>query len=434
VERQKILIKGMVLPMTGSGDFFSKGEIAVEDGKILSVGPEGSAPQGFTPDEIFEGENLLAMPGLINGHTHAGMTLLRSYADDLPLMEWLEQKIWPFEAKMTEEDIYWGSKLAILEMIQSGTTCMLDMYMAMDRVAEAVDESGFRASLSRGMIGVAPNSQTSLDQAIELVKNWHGKADGRIQVLLGPHAPYTCPPDYLRKVIEVAKEYQVGINIHLAETAVEVEDIIKQYGKSPIRLMDEVGIFEVPVVAPHCVHVDQEEIGILAKHQVGVVHNPESNMKLASGASPVSEMLKAGVTVGIGTDGASSNNNQDLFGEMRTAAFLQKLSHGSTALPAYETLELATSRGAKAIGLDKLGQLKPGYTADIIILDMHKPHLYPRHDVVAHLVYSAHGSDVEHSIIDGKVVMKHRQVLTMDVEKTMAEVQKRAEEIKLRLV
>ncbi|HZW82378.1 MAG TPA: amidohydrolase, partial [Candidatus Deferrimicrobium sp.] len=365
MERQKILIKGMVLPMTGSGDFFSKGEIAVEDGKILSVGPVGSAPEGFTPDEIFEGENLLAMPGLINGHTHAAMTLLRSYADDLPLMEWLEQKIWPFEAKMTGEDIYWGSKLAILEMIQSGTTCMLDMYMAMDRVAEAVDESGFRASLSRGMIGVAPNSQTSLDQAIELVKNWHGKAEGRVQVLLGPHAPYTCPPDYLRKVIEVAKEYQVGINIHLAETAGEVEDIIKQYGKSPIRLMDEVGLFEVPVVAPHCVHVDQEEIGILAKHQVGVVHNPESNMKLASGACPVSEMLKAGVTVGIGTDGASSNNNQDLFGEMRTAAFLQKLSHGSTALPAYETLELATSRGAKAIGLDKLGQLKPGYTADI---------------------------------------------------------------------
>ncbi len=433
MKRQKILIKGMVLPMTGPGDFFPKGEVALADGKILSVGPEGSAPEGFSPEVMFEGEHILAMPGLINGHTHAAMTLLRSYADDLPLMEWLEQKIWPFEAKLSDEDIYWGTKLAIAEMIQSGTTSMLDMYAAMDQVAKAVEESGFRASISRGMIGVAPNAQAVIDESIELIKNWHGKAEGRVQVLLGPHAPYTCPPDYLKKVIELAKEFRVGINIHLAETAGEVEDITKQYRKSPIRLMEELGLFDCPVVAPHCVAVDQEEIQILAKYQVGVVHNPESNMKLASGISPVTEMLEAGVTVGLGTDGASSNNNLDMFGEMRTAAFLQKVSHGSTALPAYQTLELATVHGAKAIGLERLGQLKPGYTADMIIMDMKKPHLYPRHDIVAHLVYAAHGSDVEHSIIDGRVVMKDRQVLTLDVEKTMLEVQNRAMSVKQKL-
>ncbi|HWJ03330.1 MAG TPA: amidohydrolase, partial [Verrucomicrobiae bacterium] len=390
MERQRILIKGMVLPMTGAGEFYARGEVAVEDGKIVSVGPEGSAPAGFRPQVTFDNPNYLAMPGLVNGHTHAGMTLLRSYADDMPLMEWLQEKIWPFEAKLMPEDIYWGTKLCILEMILSGTTTMLDMYFAMDLVAKAVEETGFRACLSRGMIGTGPGAELAFNQSKELIEAWHNKADGRIKVLLGPHAPYTCPPEYLQRVIKLSEEYGVGINIHLAETRVEVEDIVKQYGKSPIRLMEDIGLFDRPVVAPHCVHVDEAEIEILARRKVGVIHNPESNMKLGSGISPVKQMLDAGVTVGIGTDGASSNNNLDMFGEMRSAAFLQKVSQGSTALPAYQVLEMATVQGAKALGLENLGQLSPGFKADVIILDLHQPHFYPRHDVVAHLVYTAH--------------------------------------------
>lgn len=429
MDKKKILITGMILPMTGPKDFYPQGEVAIENGNILSVGPAGSVPQGWQPEVVLGGPDFLAMPGLINGHTHAGMTLLRSYADDMPLMQWLQEKIWPFEDKLGAEDIYWGTKLCLLEMISSGTTTLVDMYFAMDRVAQAVEESGFRASLSRGMVGSGPNAELAVTESQELIKNWHGKANGRIQVLLGPHAPYTCPPDYLKRVIKLSEEYGVGINIHLAETRGEVEDITKQYGKSPIRLMEEVGLFSRPVVAPHCVHVDEEEIQLLAKYGVGVVHNPESNMKLASGVCPVTKMQQAGVKVGIGTDGASSNNNLDLFGEIRSAAFLQKVNYGATALPAYQALEMATVNGAKALGLEKLGCLAPGYKADVILLDLHKPHFYPRHDIVAHLVYSAHATDVNTVIIDGKVVMEERNVLTIDSEKTIMEVQLRVQAI-----
>ncbi|HEX3015682.1 MAG TPA: amidohydrolase family protein, partial [Desulfobacteria bacterium] len=215
----------MVLPMTGAETFYTQGEVAIDNGKILSVGPQGSAPEGWTPDIVYANPDFLAMPGLVNGHTHAAMTLLRSYADDLPLMEWLETKIWPFEAKLTHEDIYWGTKLCIVEMLLSGTTTMVDMYDGMDRVAEAVEEIGSRAVLSRGLIGSAPNGATALAENEALLKMWHGKANGRIQVRLGPHAPYTCPPEYLRKVMDIAAKYNAGINIHLAETKGEVDDI-----------------------------------------------------------------------------------------------------------------------------------------------------------------------------------------------------------------
>lgn len=431
---KRILFRGMVLPMTGEEDFYPRGEVAIEAGKILSVGALGSTPQDWVPEIVYDNPNFLAMPGLINGHTHAAMTLLRGYADDLPLMEWLQNKIWPFESKLTSDDIYWGTKLCILEMLLSGTTTLVDMYDSMDKVAEAVAESGFRAILSRGMIGINSGAEKAVAQSIDLIKQWHGQADGRITVMLAPHAPYTCPPDFIKRVVKLAEEYNVGINIHLSETKGEVEDITKQYGKSPVRLMQEIGLFTRPVVAAHCVHVDDEEIEILAANNVGVIHNPESNMKLASGVSPVTKMLAAGVKVGLGTDGPASNNNLDLFGEIRSAALLQKVSFGSTVLPAYQALELATVKGAQALGLQKLGQLRPGFKADMIMLNMHQPHLYPRHDVVAHLVYAAHGSDVENVIIDGNVVMEGRMVHSMNAEQIMTEVDTRAEAIKQRLI
>lgn len=424
----KILLRGMVLPMTGPDDFYADGEIAIEDGRIVSVGERGSAPADFVPEQTLDYPMDVFLPGLINTHTHAAMTYLRGYADDLPLMQWLESKVWPFESKMTGEDIYWGTALALCEMIRSGTTTMLDMYMEMDRVAEAVLQAGTRGVLSRGLIGAAPNFEDALKENIELFR-YHGAGDGRITVMFGPHAPYTCSADSLRRVKEEADRLGAGIHIHVAETLDEIKTIREQTGKTPVQWLEEVGLFGGHVVAAHCVHLTDEDIEILKQRNVQVAHNPESNMKLNSGTARIPDLLKRGVNVGLGTDGASSNNNLDLFGEMRSAALQQKLMVNSMALPAYTVLEMATVRGAEALGLDKLGKLVPGYKADIISVDLDQPHFYPRYAVPAHLVYSAHAGDVRNVMVDGKLIMKERQLLTLDEKQICREAEQRSKKI-----
>ncbi|HBV96480.1 MAG: N-ethylammeline chlorohydrolase [Peptococcaceae bacterium BICA1-7] len=428
----KLLIKGAtVITMENHDSVFDGGEIAVEGQNIVSAGPAGSAPEGFDPDRTIDASGMVALPGFVNTHTHAAMTLLRSYADDLPLMKWLEEKIWPLEARLEAEDIYWGTMLCCLEMIRSGTTSFADMYFFMDQVALAVEKAGMRASLSRGMIGVGPEAQQALDYGPEFVGRWHGQAGGRITVRLGPHAPYTCPPDYLKKVIEMAGKLGVGIHIHLAETRTEVEDMLKNYGKTPIQLVESLGLFELPVLAAHCVHLDERDMEILAAKKAIVAHNPESNMKLASGIAPVTALLKAGVAVGLGTDGAASNNNLDMMEEMRSAALLQKVSTmDPLALPSFQALGMATAGGAGAMGLEgQLGLLKKGCKADLILLDAKKPHFFPRNDWMAHIVYAAQSSDVDTVIIDGNVVMEGRKVLTIDEDEVYQQVQSRAERL-----
>lgn len=416
-----------VLSFGDSVSVLQDGAVAIKEDRIVYAGPREDVPAGFKPGRVIEGKDHLVLPGFVNCHTHAAMTLLRSYADDLPLMEWLEKKIWPLEAKLTPDDIYWGTLLCCLEMIKSGTTTFGDMYFAMGSVARAVEKAGMRASLSRGLIGVSPEAEKSLDESREFVGKWHKAAEGRITTMLGPHAPYTCPPEYLKRVIKMAGDLDVGIHIHIAETKQEVNDIKKQYGMSPVRLMKETGLFEVPVMAAHCVHVDDEDIAILVENKVKVAHNPESNMKLASGIAPVVKMLAAGVTVGLGTDGASSNNNLDMLEEMRSAALLQKVATmDPMALAAPRALEMATLAGAKALGLEDVGEIAPGKKADIILLNLKRPHLYPRHDLIAHVVYAAQSADVETVIIDGRVVMENRRVLTLDEEEIYSEVERRA--------
>lgn len=416
----KLLIKGVsILPMTGADQMIFPGDIAIEGNRIVAV---GQADAGWVADKVIDGTGKLAMPGFVNCHTHAAMTLLRSYADDLPLMRWLNEKIWPLEDNLMAEDIYWGTMLSIVEMIKSGTTSFIDMYFFMEEVAKAVEETGIRAVLSRGMIGAAPNAETAVEESEMLIKKWHGAANGRITTMFGPHAPYTCPPEYIQRVCALADEYGVGVHIHLAETRTEVEDITNQYGKSPIQLMNDLGVFDRQVVAAHCVHLDQEDIQILKDKQVGVAHNPESNMKLASGIAPVPDMLSMGITVGLGTDGASSNNNLDMLQELRTAALLHKVSTGDpTVLPAYQALEMATVSGAKVLGLKDVGTIVPGAIADLILIDLEQPHLYPKHDIVANIVYSAQASDVDTVVIDGKVVMENRQLTFIDEAKVLAE-------------
>jgi len=418
----KILIQGpAVITMEGPGRIYEDGEIAVSGDSIVSAGPRGSAPEGFVARKVIDGSGMVALPGLVNCHTHAAMTLLRSYADDMPLMKWLNEKIWPVENRLRPEDVYWGTMLCCLEMIKSGTTAFADMYFEMDQVARAVEQSGMRASLARGMVGVGPDARKAIDESLSFVREWHGAAGGRIKVMFGPHAPYTCPPEYLQQVTELAADYNVGIHIHVAETKDEVEQIYANYNKSPVKHLQATGLFKVPVLAAHCVHVDEEDIEILAAEKVKVAHCPESNMKLASGISPVAGLLKAGVLVGLGTDGAASNNNLDLLEEMRTAALLQKVAAGDPmVLPAYETLQMATWKGAQALGLSGVGQLKAGMKADVILVNYQRPHLCPRHDLLANLVYAAQSADVETVIINGEVVMEDRRVLTLDEEEIMA--------------
>jgi len=425
----KTLIRAMILPMTGQDVFYPEGEIAIEGDRILSVGPKGSAPADFTPDRVLDLPNDVVMPGLINTHTHAAMTLLRSYADDLPLMPWLQDKVWPFEAKMSKEDIYWGTKLALAEMILSGTTTMLDMYGDMDRVGDAVLETGTRAVLSRGMIGNAPNGEKAFQESIELVEQYNGAGDGRISVMFAPHAPYTCSGEFMQRVTAEADRRGVGIHIHLAETLDEINTIQEQQGKTPVQWLNDLGIFGGHVVAAHCVHLTEEDMNILAEKKVAVAHNPESNMKLNSGTAPIPELRAKGVLVGLGTDGASSNNNLDLFGEMRSAALQQKLRKDSTALPAYEVLEMATIEGAKALGYNDVGMLAPGYKADLITINFDQPHFYPRFSIPAHLVYVAHAGDVRTMMVDGKFIMEERKILTMDVKEVCQEVETRAKRI-----
>ena len=426
----RLLIRAMVLPMTGPDDFYEQGEIAIEGDRIVSVGPLGSAPTGFKPDRILNLQQDVVMPGLINTHTHAAMTLLRGYADDMPLMPWLEQKIWPFEAKMTAEDIYWGSALAVCEMIRSGTTTMVDMYLNEQETARAVLEAGTRAVLCRGMTGLDPKAASqALAENIELYQKYNDAGSGRIKVVFGPHAPYTCPTEFLKTVKQEADKLGAGLHIHVAETKAELTIIKEKYSTTPVRWLESLGFFGGHVIAAHCVYLDDEEIDIFKKYEVGVAHNPESNMKLNSGTAPITKMLAKGVTVGLGTDGTSSNNDLDMFGEMRSASFQQKLLGSSEALKAYEVLEMATVGGAKVTGFSDIGKLAPSYKADLISIDFSQPHFYPRFSIPSHLVYCARGSDVRTVMVDGKLLMEERQLLTMDQQRICEEVEKRAKRI-----
>ena len=403
-----------------SGEAVS-GDIGIENGKILFC---GTRPAGWQADEVIDCRNSFTTPGFVNAHTHAAMTLFRSYADDMALLDWLQQKIWPAEAKLVAEDVYWGTQLAIAEMLASGTTAFADMYFFMDQVAKACQETGMRASLSRGLIEAdGPQQDQRFEENEQLFVDYHGAADGRITVMLGPHAPYTCPPECMKKVVAMAQRLGAEIHVHLAETQWEVDQSMKKYGKSPVAVLNELGVFERGTLAAHCVWVSPEDIEILAAKKVRVVHNPASNMKLASGAAPVAAMLAAGVTVALGTDGATSNNNLDMLEEVRLASFLQKLNRmDPTVLPTRQVLALATQGGAAALGqADSLGKIAPGYKADLAIFDMSAPHWCPQHDLASMLAYAANAADVSHTLVDGRVLYRKGEFTTLDIEKVKAE-------------
>ncbi|HKL75763.1 MAG TPA: amidohydrolase family protein [Halanaerobiales bacterium] len=381
-------------------------------------------------DKIIDAEDKVAIPGLINTHTHSSMTLLRGYADDLPLKEWLETKIWPFESRLRKDDFYWGTKLAILEMIKTGTTTFSDMYFSMDEIAKAVKETGIRAVLSEGLIE-ENDGEKGLQNSIRFAKEWNNKANGRIKTMLAPHSPYTCSREYLKRIVNKADEIGVPIHTHLAETENEVKITKEKYGKSPTKFLEDVNFFSVPILAAHCIYLDESDMEILAENNVGVAHNPLSNMKLGSGIANITKLIDKGINIGLGTDGVASNNNLDLFEEAKIAAYLQKVDKKDPSLiNTNDLLKMLTINGAKVLGIDNLGKLKEKYIADLVLLDINKSsYFYPHHNNLSNIFYSSNSNSVNTVIIDGKVVLEDGNLLTMEENKVFQEVERRASEL-----
>lgn len=420
----KWMVKNGTFAVLEEGRSVLHGYMVVENDRITYLGEEQPPIEEGT--EVIDGTHLFFLPGLVNTHGHAAMSLLRGYGDDLALQVWLQEKMWPMEAKFTADDVYWGASLSVLEMIKGGTTTFVDMYDHMDQVAKVVQESGMRGVLTRGVIGLCPPEvqQQKLDEAVAFAKDWHGKADGRITTMLSPHAPYTCPPDLIEKFVQASHDLNLPLHTHMSETETEVAQNVNDYGLRPVAHLEKLGMFSRPTLLAHAVHLTDEEIEILAKHQVAVSHNPGSNLKLASGIARVPALLKAGVTVSLGTDGPASNNNLDMFEEMRLAALIHKgVSGDPTAIPASEALRMGTEYGAKSAFIEDIGTLAVGMKADMIALNTDQAHFLPRTDFVSHAIYSASAKDVEHVWVDGKQVVKNGVSLTLDEERIRREAQ-----------
>lgn len=390
-----------------------EGDVLVDqsEGIILSVGE--TAPG----DRTLDASESLIMPGLVNAHCHTAMTLLRGYADDKPLESWLQEDIWPVEAALTENDIRAGTRLGLLEMIKAGVTTVNDMYFYVPTIAEAVAEAGMRARLGHGIITIGKPEQEAradFEEGLTVARTLDGAAGGRIQTALMPHALTTVSADLLEEYIPRARADDIPLHYHANETIEEVNPILEEYDMRPLAFGADLGMCKSGDFIAHGVHVNDEEISILADNDVGVAHCPASNMKLASGIAPVQQMVDAGVNVSIGTDGAASNNDLDMFDELRDAAMIGKLkSNDARAVSAPTAVKAATSGGAEVLGFNS-GRIEPDALADIIVIDFSQPHLTPAHNVLSHLAYAVRGSDVRHTIVDGQIIMEDRAVQTLD--------------------
>jgi len=429
-----LITGGTLLTMSDSMDIIENPVIGIRDGKILFVEKENISQH--RADEIIYASGSIIMPGLVNTHTHLPMVCFRGLADDLPLMEWLNNYIFPAEAKyVNREMVYYGSMLAIAEMILSGTTTFCDGYFYESSVARAAIDAGMRGVPCQGFIDFPtsdnPDPSKNAMIAESFIEKWMD-----VSPLITPaffcHSPYTCSPETLGSIKEIARNAGIFYFTHLAETKDEVKTIQEKYGRTPVRHLLNLGVLDDKTVAVHCNWVDEEEIKILADSGTKVSHNPESSMKLAAGIAPIPQMMRAGITVGLGTDGCASNNDLDLFMEMDTTAKIHKVtSMNPTVMDAKTVSKMATLDGAKVLGLeDRIGSIEAGKRADIIILDMNKPHLTPMYNSYSHLVYAATGPDVSTSIINGKIVMRDRRLITMDIQDIMERVRKISDNIR----
>jgi len=393
--------------------------IAIENDIIKYIRKE--IPKDFVADKILEGKSMIAMPGLVNAHTHSSMVLMRNASDDLPLERWLNESIFPREQKLTRDIVKKGTLLGITEMIKSGTTTFLDMYYEMDVVADTVIESGMRANISYGLM-----TCNRLYQGIEYAskycadfkKKYENANNGKIKTSIEVHSVYLCDEEMLKANAKLAKEINSPIHIHLHETKTEVETSKLQYGHSPIKECLKTGIFDVPVIAAHTVWVDEEDMQILKERNAYPVHNPSSNLKLGSGFAKVPDMLNLGIDVALGTDGAASNNSLDMFKEMHLTSLIHKgVTLNATTMNANQTIKMATYNGAKALGYDNLGYLKENMKADLILVETDTINNIPLNNPVSAIVYSANGSNVDTVICNGDILMESKILLTIDEEK-----------------
>jgi 5-methylthioadenosine/S-adenosylhomocysteine deaminase len=432
---QSILIKnGAIVTMDGN-DSIVRGDLLIREGRIAEVGGQITADA----DETIDAHGCAVLPGFVQTHIHLCQTLFRGAADDLSLIDWLKKRVWPMEAAHTVESIRASARLGIAELIKGGTTCALTMETVRhtEEVLRVVEDSGFRATVGKCMMDrgddvpreLYEETHESVQESLRLIDKWHGRADGRIRCCFAPRFAISCTQELLSEVAQLARERGVMIHTHAAENKHECELVERETGKRNLTYLDTLGISGAHVMLAHCIHLDDEEMATLARTQTNVSHCPSSNLKLGSGIARVAEMLERGVSVSLGADGAACNNRLDMFTEMRTAALLQKALHGPEVLPAARALRLATIDGARGLGLEtEIGSVEIGKRADVIVVDLAQPHSSPQHDdLVSTLVYSAGSSDARTTIIDGRVVMRDGELLTLNEADVIAEANREAE-------
>ena len=422
-----IVLGGIMITMDERRTILPEGALAIRGNSIAAVGPREEIASAYRGATIIDATGCLVIPGLIDAHTHIPMTLFRGLADDLPLHSWLEQHVWPAEQKfINPETVQWASRLGIAELLRSGVTTLCEMYFYEDEVAAVVDDLGMRGVLAQAFFDVTAAQGRELEQSLayaeQFVARWRDHA--RIVPALGPHAPYTVGPELYRRLHELAERLNIPLVTHAAETREEDGEVRRRYGRSPIRHLANLGLMDDRLLAAHRVWVDGEEIDLLAAARAGVVHNPRSNLKLASGVAPVPDMLRAGVLVGLGTDGAASNNGLNLLAEIQTAALIHKgVRLDPLAIPAAAALEMATIGGARALKLDHLvGSLEPGKRADLVIIDLDEDNLVPLYDPVSHLAYAVEAADVRTVFVDGRVVLRDGMLTTADEREIRSQV------------
>ncbi len=430
-----LVLGGTVLTMEPGSSPIRSGAVAIADGRIAAVGPAEELLEMAPSGEVLNAGNCLILPGLVNTHSHLAMTVLRGIADDLPLKQWLESHIWPAEKQyMTREVVRVGTELAVAEQLLGGVTTTTDMYFFGDEVCAVLVEAGMRGVVAESLIGFATPRCAGPDEMLErqreLIEAY--RDHHLITPSVAAHAPYSVSAADLVREAELAEEYGVPMQIHLAETRWEVEKLLADKGMSPVAYLADLGVLSDRTIAAHCVHVSPEDIGLLAEFETRVSHNPVSNLKLASGVSPVPALMQAGVTVGLGTDGAASNNGLNLLRDMQLAALLHKGVTGDpTVLPARAMVEMATSCGARVLGLDdRIGTLSEGLEADLICVAVEGPHAAPMYDPFSHLVFAARATDVRHVMIGGRVVVRNRSILTLDRERVEGQVRALSEKIR----
>lgn len=422
-----VLFRGAaVITLDEEGQILPSADIAVRDGEIVAL---GEIPEEFEPQETIDVSHHLALPGFFNAHTHAAMTLVRGWADDLPLDRWFNERIWVAESNLEEEDVYWGAALAAAEMIRGGTVAFADHYFYMDHVARVVEESGLKANLAWCVFGLDPAAEVGggLEAGLDFARRWQGAANGRIRTVLGPHSPYLCPPEFLQEVATVARDEGLGLHLHLSESEIQITNSLGRYGLSPTAHLADLGVLDQPTIAAHCIHLAPGDIDILAQHQTSVVQCPNCHFKLAMGVADVPAMLEQGIGVALGTDGVASNNNLDMLQEAQLAVLMQKNHRRDPEiLPGDMALRLATQGGARAMGFEQSGVIAPGYAADLIFFDLDKPHLRPRHNLVSNILYSAQSADISHVVVQGKLLLQDGDLLTLDEKRILDEAERRA--------